>query len=55
MDEAHQQPGLMQTVNAFPAMAKYCVTGTPYSDKVWESVGGAGLTSSDRCPFPSLN
>ena len=35
VDEAHQEPGLMNTVmKQFPAMAKYCVTGTPYSDKV---------------------
>ncbi|GAX82498.1 hypothetical protein CEUSTIGMA_g9925.t1 [Chlamydomonas eustigma] len=33
VDEAHQVPGLLQTVQSMPAMAKYCLTGTPYSDK----------------------
>ena len=35
VDEAHQEPGLMNSIMyQFAAMAKYCVTGTPYSDKV---------------------
>ena len=36
----------MQLLQQFPAMAKYCLTGTPYSDKVWGiSVGGPSFTS----------